>query len=236
MRTRIKVCCMASLEEVQLAIRAGADAVGFVAPMPSGSHSIGDPTIAELAATVPPPIATFLLTCEVTAAGIARHVARTHPTTVQIVSQITASEAAELAQLLPATRRVQVVHVENAGVLDLIAGYAPHVHAYLLDSGRPGLTVPELGGTGRTHDWQISAEFVRRSPLPVFLAGGLSPANVREAIRRVKPFGVDLCSGVRSAGRLDASKLAAFIEAVRQADLDGQGGAPSPSPGRALRP
>ena len=219
MRTRIKICCMATLQEVQLAIRAGADAVGFVGPMPSSSHSLGDPAIAELAALVPPPIATFLLTAEVTAAGIARHVERTHPSTVQIVSQIATAEAAKLAQLLPATRRVQVVHVENEGVLDLIGGYAPYVHAYLLDSGRPNLAVPELGGTGRTHDWQISAEFVRRSPLPVFLAGGLAPANVREAIRRVKPFGVDLCSGVRTEGRLDASKLGAFIEAVRQGDL-----------------
>lgn len=225
MRTRIKICCMASLEEVQLAIRAGADAVGFVGPMPSSSHSIDDRAIAELAALVPPPIATFLLTSEATAAGIARHVERTRASTVQIVSQITTAEAAELAQLRPATRRVQVVHVENEGVFELIAGYAPYVHAYLLDSGRPNLTIPVLGGTGRTHDWRISAEFVRRSPLPVFLAGGLSPANVREAIRRVRPFGVDLCSGVRTEGRLDASKLAAFIEAVRQADLDGQGSA-----------
>lgn len=209
---------MASRDEVQLAIRAGADAVGFVGPMPSGSHSIDDRAIAELAALVPPPIATFLLTSEATAAGIARHVERTRASTVQIVSRITASEAAELAQRLPATRRVLVVHVENETVFDLIEGYAPYVHAYLLDSGRPNLAVPELGGTGRTHDWRISAEFVRRSPLPVFLAGGLSPANVRDAIRQVKPFGVDLCSGVRTAGRLDASKLGAFIEAVRQAD------------------
>jgi phosphoribosylanthranilate isomerase len=218
---------MASLEEVQLAVRAGADAVGFVGPMPSGSHSIDDRSIAELVALVPPPIATFLLTSEATAGGIAAHVERTRASTVQLVSQITASEAASLAQLLPATRRVLVVHVENEGVLDLIERYAPNVHAYLLDSGRPNLAVPELGGTGRTHDWRISAEFVRRSPLPVFLAGGLTPENVGEAIRRVKPFGVDLCSGVRTAGRLDAGKLSAFIEAVRQADLDAQGNTPT---------
>jgi phosphoribosylanthranilate isomerase len=222
MRTRIKICCMASREEVQLAIRAGADAVGFVGPMPSGSHSIDDPAIAELAALVPPPVATFLLTSEASAAGIARHVERTHASTVQVVSRITTSEAARLAQLLPSTRRVLVVHVENESVFDLIEGYTPYVHAFLLDSGRPNLSVPELGGTGRTHDWQISAEFVRRSPHPVFLAGGLSSANVREAIRRVRPFGVDLCSGVRTAGRLDAGKLGAFTEAVRQADLEGQ--------------
>jgi phosphoribosylanthranilate isomerase len=216
LRTRIKICCMASLEEAQLAIRAGADAVGLVGAMPSGPGAIDDPTIAAIAALVPPPIATFLLTSEVTAAAIARHVERTRPSTVQIVSHISTPEAAQLAELLPGTRRVQVIHVEDERALNMIGGYAPYVHAYLLDSGRPNLGVPEFGGTGRIHDWRISAEFVRRSPHPVFLAGGLSPANVGEAIRRVRPFGVDLCSGVRTEGRLDSNKLRAFIEAVRQ--------------------
>jgi len=209
---------MASPEEVQLAIRAGADAVGFVGPMPSGSHAIDDRTIAGLTALVPPPIASFLLTSEVTATAITRHVERTRPSTVQIVSHISTSEAARLDELLPATRRVQVIHVEDERALDSIASYAPYVHAYLLDSGRPSLAVPEYGGTGRTHDWSVSAEFVRRSPHPVFLAGGLTPANVGKAIRRVKPFGVDLCSGVRTDGRLDPIKLDAFVEAVRRAD------------------
>lgn len=218
MRTRLKICCMASLEEAQLAIRAGADAVGFVGPMPSGPRSLDDRAIAGLAALIPPPIATFLLTSEVTAAGIAQHVARTRPSTIQIVSYIGRAEAAKLAELLPGTRRVQVIHVEDARALSLIDEYAPHVHAFLLDSGRPSLAVPEYGGTGRVHDWDVSAEFVRRSPLPVFLAGGLTPANVGEAIRRVQPFGVDLCSGVRTEGRLDPGKLTAFVQAVRRED------------------
>lgn len=209
---------MTSTEEVQLAIRAGADAVGFVGAIPSSPRAIDDATVSRLAALVPPPTATFLLTSEVTAEAIARHVDRTHPSTVQIVSHISTSESAKLAELLPAVRRVQVIHVEDERALAMIEGYAPHVHAYLLDSGRPSLAIPEFGGTGRTHDWQISAEFVRRSPHPVFLAGGLSPANVGEAIRRVRPFGVDVCSGVRTERRLDASKLDAFVEAVRQAD------------------
>jgi phosphoribosylanthranilate isomerase len=121
---------------------------------------------------------------------------------------------------LPTTRRVQVIHVENAGVLDLIGLYAPHVHAFLLDSGRPSLPAPEYGGTGRIHDWSVSAEFVRRSPLPVFLAGGLSPLNVGEAMRVVRPFGVDLCSGVRTDGHLDRGKLEAFVGAVHSTDAE----------------
>jgi len=218
MRTRVKICCMASMSEAQLAIELGADAVGFVGAMPSGRGVLDDETIAAIATRVPPPTATFLLTSELTADAIAGHVERTRTSTVQIVSHIGTSEAARLAETLPGTRRVQVIHVEDGRALDLIGPYAPYVHAYLLDSGRPNLPIPEFGGTGRIHDWRISAEFVRRSPHPVFLAGGLTAANVVDAIRRVRPFGVDLCSGVRTQGRLDQSKLTAFMEMVRQAD------------------
>jgi phosphoribosylanthranilate isomerase len=211
---------MTSLEEAQLAIRAGADAVGFVGVRPVSPRAIDDQAIAAIAALVPPPVATFLLTSECTAAGVARHVLATGASTVQLVSHLSPSESEQLPKLLPTTRRVQVIHVESASALDLIDQYAPHVHAFLLDSGRPGLPTPEYGGTGRTHDWSVSAEFVRRSPHPVFLAGGLSPANVGEAMRRVRPFGVDLCSGVRTEGRLDRDKLEAFIDAVRRADAE----------------
>ena len=99
----------------------------------------------------------------------------------------------------------------------MIAAYAPFVDAFLLDSGKPGAAIPTLGGTGDVHDWDISAAFVAASPRPVFLAGGLTAANVGAAIARVRPFGVDLCSGVRTDDRLDAAKLAAFVGAVRQA-------------------
>ena len=215
MPVRLKVCCIASPAEAQMAIAAGADALGLVARMPSGPGPISDEAIAEIAAAVPPPIATFLLTAETKADEIARHVAATGVNTVQIVSQISTDEAEKLAHLCPRVRRVQVIHVEDRSALGLIAGYVPHVHAFLLDSGRPSAAVPELGGTGRAHDWAVSAEFVEKSPRPVFLAGGLRPENVGQAIRRVRPFGVDLCTGVRSDDRLDAQKLEAFVAALR---------------------
>lgn len=217
-RTRIKICCMASRDEALLAIQAGADAVGFVAARPASPRTIDDASIAAIAACLPPPIATFLLTTDGTAAGIARHVRATGASTVQILPYLDPSESRQLPTLLPTTRRVQVIHVEGESAFGLIDTYAPHVHAFLLDSGRPSLPKPEYGGTGRTHDWSISAEIVRRSPHPVFLAGGLSATNVGEAIRTVHPFGVDLCSGVRTEGRLDRAKLEAFIDAVRRAD------------------
>ena len=219
LRTRIKICCLASLEEAQLAIRAGADAVGMfsVSSMPSSPRAIDERVVADIVASVPPPIATFLLTSATTAADITKCARAAAVSTVQIASYLDTTEYAQLKELLPGVRRVQVIHVENASALDLIERFTPHVHAFLLDSGRPNLPKPEYGGTGRTHDWAISAEFVRRSPHPVFLAGGLSPANVAEAIRTVRPFGVDLCSGVRTEGRLDPDKLTAFIGAVRSA-------------------
>lgn len=217
MRTRIKICCVTSVEEAQLAIRAGADAVGLVG-VPSSPRATADRTIAAITAFVPPPIATFLLITECTAAGVAQRVLAVGASTVQIVAHLSPGESEQLPKLLPTVRRVQVIHVEGTGALDLIAQYAPHVHAFLLDSGRPTLPTPEYGGTGRTHDWSVSAEFVRRSPHPVFLAGGLSSANAGEAMRTVRPFGVDVCSGVRTNGRLDRDKLEAFIDAVRRTD------------------
>jgi phosphoribosylanthranilate isomerase len=138
---------------------------------------------------------------------------------VQIVNHIDSLESARLARLLPKIRRMQVIHVAGDDTLARIDAYAPHVHAFLLDSGRPGATIPTLGGTGDVHDWAISARFVVASPRPVFLAGGLNAANVGAAIAQVRPFGVDVCSGIRSNGALDGAKLNAFVAAVRQAGL-----------------
>lgn len=218
MRTRIKICCIASIDEAQLAIAAGADALGLVAAMPSGPGPIPDARIAQIAAWTPPPVATFLLTSETTAQRIVEHVRATQPSTVQIVGHIDPDEAAQLARLLPHVRRVQVIHVEGPEALALIPAYAPHVHAFLLNSGRPGAAVPELGGTGRTHDWSVSARFVRASPRPVFLAGGLDDTNVGDALRQVRPYGIDLCSRVRTDGKLDVMKLALLMGAVRDVD------------------
>jgi phosphoribosylanthranilate isomerase len=197
-----------------MAIDAGADALGLVATMPSGPGPISDEEIATITEFVPPPISTFMLTAEQTAEAISRHVGATGPTTVQIVSHIDEAEAARLVTLQPTVRRVQVIHVEDESALDLIPVYSPHVHAFLLDSGRPGAEIPQFGGTGRQHDWSISRAFVDASPLPVFLAGGLTPENVQQAVRKVRPFGLDLCSGVRTNDRLDPIKLKDFVTAA----------------------
>jgi phosphoribosylanthranilate isomerase len=212
---RIKICCIASAEEARLALACGADVLGLVAAMPSGPGPISDEAIAAIAASLPADVLALLLTAETTAPAIADHVHRTGVRGVQIVSHIDPAESAALARLLPQHERWQVVHVEDEGALAMLASHGPHVTGFLLDSGRP--SQQELGGTGRVHDWSISAAFVAASPVPVFLAGGLNPGNAGDAVRRVRPAGLDVCSGLRQDGRLDAARARRFVETARQA-------------------
>jgi len=214
MRTRIKICCISSVDEARRAIALGADAIGLVGAMPSGPGVVDDQTIADIARQAPPPVATFLLTSRQTAADIAEHVRLAGTNTVQIVRHIDPAEYAGLRNSLPGVKLVQVVHVEEAASVDLAIDYARWADALLLDSGRPTAATEELGGTGRTHDWVLSREIVEVVDRPVFLAGGLTPRNVGAAIGAVRPFGVDLCSGVRTNGQLDDDKLARFVAAV----------------------
>lgn len=218
-RTRLKVCCIQSVAEARLAIRHGADAVGLVGRMPSGPGPIDDDAIAAIVATVPPPVAAVLLTAETEAASIASHVMRTGAGVVQVVSHVEPVVLARLKRLLPSTRLLQVVHVEGRDALDLARAYAVHADALLLDSGRPSAAVAELGGTGRVHDWSLSRLIVEAVDRPVFLAGGIGPANVAEAIAAVRPFGIDLCSGVRSGLSLDPERLASLTAGMRAANL-----------------
>jgi len=217
MKTRIKICCISSQEEAKQAIAAGADALGLVGHMPSGPGVISDQEIAKITLTVPPPIATFLLTSETTAEAIISHHQMVHTNTIQIVDSLTSGTYRQIREALPGIKLVQVIHVVDESSVEEALRVAPEVDAILLDSGNPALKVKELGGTGRVHDWSLSQKIRERLNVPIFLAGGLKPENVQEAIRTVGPFGVDLCSGVRTDGRLDADKLRRFVRAVREA-------------------
>ncbi len=212
---RVKICCIMTPEEARIAIAAGADAVGLVAKMPSGPGPIEEALIEQIAHSVPPPIATFLLTSATKAADIIAQHHRCKTSVIQMVDRIEGDEYAALRDALPGIRLVQVIHVQGVESIDEALCIAPQVDALLLDSGRPQLSVKELGGTGRVHDWQVSRCIRESSPVPVFLAGGLNPANVREAVAAVQPFAVDVCSGVRSDGKLDEAKCRAFIAAAK---------------------
>jgi phosphoribosylanthranilate isomerase len=216
---RIKICCIASVDEAWMAIRAGASALGLVSAMPSGPGVIPWERIAEIAAAVPPPIATFLLTCSQNAAEIVEQQRRCRTNTIQICDHLTTGSYDEIRRATPGISIVQVIHVggeESLGEesLNEAVEVARHVDAILLDSGNQKLAVKELGGTGRTHDWRLSRRIRDAVSVPIFLAGGLSAANVREAIESVDPFGLDLCSGVRTDGALDEAKLRDFFSAL----------------------
>ena len=214
MRPRIKICCISSIQEARLAISYGASALGLVGPMPSGPGVIDNDTIHSIARATPPAVHSFLLTSETTASQIIHHHGLTRTTTIQLVDSISPDQYAIIRHALPGVKLVQVIHVLNDATVDEALALAPEVDALLLDSGNPNLAVKELGGTGRVHNWDLSASIVRQSPVPVFLAGGLHAGNVQEAIERVQPFGLDLCSGVRSEGKLHHGKLEAFFRAA----------------------
>jgi phosphoribosylanthranilate isomerase len=215
--TRTKICCISSVVEAQLAVRHGASAIGLVSEMPSGPGVIPESLIREIAAGVPPPVATVLLTSLVSAGAIIAQQKRCRVNTIQICDRLEYGAYSELREMLPGIALVQVLHVTGEeSVLEALE-VGSRVDALLLDSGNRSLPVKELGGTGRTHDWALSAKIVAQSQVPVFLAGGLTAENVREAIRKVRPFGVDVCSGVRTAGKLDEDKLERFITQVRAA-------------------
>ncbi len=185
--------------------------------MPSGPGVISDEQISAIARGVPPPVATFLLTSETDASAIVAHQKRVGTSTVQIVDALTEGTYQEIRAALPGIKLVQVVHVVDEASVGYALEVADGVDALLLDSGNPSLTVKELGGTGRVHNWQLSRQIREQARKPIFLAGGLHAGNVQAAIETVEPFGLDLCSGVRTNGQLDLRKLEAFFEAVEKA-------------------
>ncbi len=213
--TSLKICCIASTSEASLALVHGASHLGLVSAMPSGPGVIDEALIATIAASIPFPAESWLLTSQVHADAIVAQHARCRSTALQLVDALASREEyLQLRAALPGVRLVQVIHVMDAEAIDEAMVIAPLVDAILLDSGNTRLAIRELGGTGRTHDWSFSRRIVESVALPVFLAGGLRPENVREAIDTVQPFGVDVCSGVRTEGRLDPGKLAPFARLV----------------------
>jgi len=211
MKVRIKICCISSIPEAITAIENGADAIGLVGKMPGGPGPIPDELIRQIAQVIPPPVATFLLTSETTASGIIKHHSRTNTNTIQIVDLLSDGTYSQIKEALPSVKIVQVIHVIDSKSVDLAIRLSENVDALLLDSGNPNLKIKELGGTGRVHNWKLSRQIRDNSRCPVFLAGGLNPDNVRQAIEEVRPYAVDVCSGVRTNGVLDKNKLSAFV-------------------------
>jgi phosphoribosylanthranilate isomerase len=216
-KPRVKVCCISSVEEAALAVQLGAAALGLVSHMPSGPGVISEELIAEIVRTVPPSVGTFLLTSKQDVEAIIEQQRFCRTNCIQICDRLTSGEHHDLRKALPGISLIQVVHIVGAESIDEAVAASQGVDAILLDSGNQALTIRELGGTGRVHNWAISREIRERLSVPMFLAGGLNATNVRRAIEGVGPFGVDLCSGVRTNGKLDREKLQAFFDEVQAA-------------------
>lgn len=214
---RVKICCIKDVEEAALAVSAGAHALGLVSHMPSGPGVIDEARIREIADGVPPGVSSFLLTSRTDPDEIYEQHRRCRTHVIQLCDRLATDDLRAVRARLPGVRLIQVLHVEGPESVAHAARVNGLVDGLLLDSGRPAARVRELGGTGRVHDWSVSARIVHQSAVPVYLAGGLNPHNVGEAIRAVRPFGVDLCTGIRRGGVLDPALLASFMEAVRDA-------------------
>ncbi len=215
MGTKIKICCISSQEEAQMAINTGADVLGLVAKMPSGPGTLTDDLIQKIATIIPPHIDSFLLTPKTDPYEIIAHQRATGTNCIQLVDAVAVEAYPILRANLPNNiKLIQVIHVTGEESIIEASMYESLADIILLDSGNPNLAIKELGGTGRKHDWDISKRIVEMVSIPVFLAGGLNPENIREAIDFVKPYGVDICSGVRTNGELDPQKLERLIQAV----------------------
>lgn len=213
-KPRVKICCISSVKEAMMAIDYGASAVGLVGSMPSGPGIIGDELIKEIARAVPPPVSTFLLTSEIKADAIIEHYKKVHTSTIQIVDALENRSYQLIREELPNVKLVQVIHVIDQHSVEEAIEISEFVDAILLDSGNPNLHIKELGGTGRTHNWDLSKTIRENITIPLFLAGGLNKDNVKDAISHVQPYGLDLCSGVRTNGQLDEKKLEDFFKAI----------------------
>ncbi|MCB2200306.1 phosphoribosylanthranilate isomerase [bacterium] len=193
----------------------GADALGLVASMPSGPGPIPEKEIARIAAEVPVGVSAVLLTSRTDPAEIIEQQRQTRTDSIQLCAWLEADAHVVLKRELPGIRLMQVVHVTGEESYTQAIQAAKSVHGLLLDTGAPKADTPVLGGTGKTHDWSISQRIVRDCNKPVYLAGGLNAGNVVEAIRKVRPWGVDICTGVRKDMLLDDQKLADYVRAVK---------------------
>jgi len=211
---KVKICCISNKDEARTVIQFGASALGLVARMPSGPGVISDELIKEIATIVPPPIATFLLTSETEADAIIAHQKKVGTNTIQLVDEVEIKSYEKIKSSLPGIKIVQVIHVTGEEAIHKAIEVAEHVDAILLDSGNPNLKIKELGGTGRVHNWEISRKICESISIPIFLAGGLNPENITEAVKTVQPFGVDICSGVRKDGKLNEELLSRFFTAI----------------------
>ena len=211
---RVKICGTATFADLDCAVAAGADAVGFLMGITHVTQDAVTPeTAAAMVATLPPFIVPVAVTHLTKPSDLIRIVELSRCTTLQIQDMVTPDDIAEVREVLPYLRIMKAVHVMDESAITTAKYFSDTADAILLDTR----TADRIGGTGITHDWNISAKIVKECSCPVILAGGLTPENVTEAIIRVRPYAVDVHTGVKKNGVRDAERTRAFVTNARTA-------------------
>lgn len=211
---RVKICGTATFADLDCAVAAGADAVGFLMGITHVTQDAVTPeTAAAMVATLPPFIVPVAVTHLTNPSDLIRIVELSRCTTLQIQDMVTPDDIAEVREALPYLRIMKAVHVMDESAIATAKYFSDTADAILLDTR----TADRIGGTGITHDWNISAKIVKECSCPVILAGGLTPENVTEAIIRVRPYAVDVHTGVKKNGVRDAERTRAFVANARTA-------------------
>jgi len=213
---KVKICCIRSPEEAQLALSFGAAAVGLVSEMPVGPGELPDSMIREIVKSLPESTGTFLLTAVTEPDRLVEKARACAVNTLQLWDSLPPDGYARLRSELPGVSIVQAIHVIDRSAVEAAVSAARLADALVLDSSNPDVPFRWESQAGQTHDWDISREIVETVDSPVLLAGGLSPENIEFAVRTVQPYGVDVCTGVRSDDLLDRRKVTAFFEALRK--------------------
>ena len=204
--TRVKICGITREADLRAAVAAGADAVGVVTDVPVETpREVAPERAAELVAAVPPFVTSVLVTMPEDPERTVALAEAVAPDVLQVHGSLGVGDVAYLSAKTDAT----LLKAVSAGEAERARRYADVSDALLVDSD-------EAGGTGRTHDWSRSRDLVADLDVPVVLAGGLSPANVAEAVSTVAPFGVDVATGVEAAGGVkDHDAVATFVERAK---------------------
>lgn len=230
----VKVCGIRSREEADAALGCGATALGFLVGLTHrAADEIAEAEARAIVGRLPAGAEAVLVTHLLDPARVAELAASVGARTIQVHGDMALPDLRGLRALAPEARLLKAVHVTGEDAIGrALAWAAADADALVLDSR----TADRLGGTGRTHDWSVSARIVAAvARLPVYLAGGLTPENVAEAVARVRPAGVDANSGVEDAdGRKDERRMRAFVDRARAAlEVDGVAAQGSPN-GSAL--
>lgn len=221
----VKICGITSIHDARLAADAGADYVGVLVDVAVSERTRSTAQASEIASGSPIP--TVLLLYNRTTSDIQENVSQIQPFALQLLGQEPPQQVEELKDTVPCQLWKSVYlpagspeNVDMPTVQAEMQAYRDAGADFLLfDSVDMSLEKPRYGGTGKTCDWNVAAELITESPLPVFFAGGIRPENVKAAIETIRPHGIDLCSGVEaSKGIKDPHKLEQLMEQVKQAN------------------